>query len=138
MNGQTVFIPPVQVNAAWPQVEPFIVTALTKAHGELDAQQVRLLCVQGQAEIFVHRVDDLIRAVAVVEYVNYPNMRVANVIAIAGRGVVDLADALAEWKAFLKKERACQQLRGYAPEALARLWRRVGVNELYRVVGVEL
>jgi hypothetical protein len=133
-----VTIPPERISEAWDDLSPFLAAGLLKGRGELDLSQLRLLCVQRAAEVLAYIVDGKPRFAVAFEYLNYPNMRVANVISVGGAGVVALEETWEELKRFLRDERACQQVRGFVQPSGARLWKRLGVKELYRVIGADL
>jgi hypothetical protein len=124
-----------QLDTAWPLVSHFIKSALDTGQGEMDASQARYALAKGMAELFVAYDDENITGAALVEFVNYPNYRVANVIATGGRGMVKQAD---EFKAWLKQGGAtCVE--GHCHESVARLWEsKLGMKRAYIVMRAEL
>lgn len=124
-----------QLDAIWPQVEKFIQSALDTSQGEMNASQARYALARGLAELFVAHDGDNITGAALVEFVNYPNYRVANVIATGGRGMVKEAG---EFKAWLKKGGATF-VEGHCHEGVARLWEsKLGMKRAYVVMRGEL
>jgi hypothetical protein len=124
-----------QLDNVWPQVEHFIADALSKGFGEMNASQGRYALVKGHAELFVAEVDGNITGAALVEFVNYPNYRIANVIATGGKGMVKEAD---EFRAWLKRGGA-SYIEGHCNDAVARLWEsKLGMTKAYNVLRSKL
>lgn len=70
----------------WSQVEPFLDSGLLMCEGELNVSQLRMFIVQGAAHLIVGTDNDTgnIKGALAFEIVNYPNMRVANIISYGG------------------------------------------------------
>lgn len=132
-----------KLDAAWPRVAPLLARALERSEGELDLAQLRLLAVLGRVEIIAAlRENDAVKAAWAVEYIDFPNYRVANIVAIGGREVFAHPEAWQQFKAWLKSERGCSKVQGYCPASVARLWlgpwSNLGMHEAYRVVRADL
>ncbi len=124
-----------QLDAIWPQVEKFIESALATGKGEMTAAQARYALTKGLAELFTSNDNDKITGCALVEFVNYPNYRCANVIATGGRGMVKEADEFHNWL----KLGGASVVEGHCQEGVARLWEsKLGMNRAYIVMRKEL
>ena len=124
-----------ELDAVWVQVEQFIQSALDTSQGEMNASQARYALSKGLAELFVVEVEGKITGAAVVEFLNYPNYRIANVVATGGRGMVKEAD---EFKAWLKRGGATY-VEGHCQDAVARLWEsKLGMKKVYNVMRSKL
>lgn len=121
----------------WPKVSGYLKEGLLCSEGELDVDQLRLLCSQGRAEVFVAlRSGEIIGACAV-ETIQYPNFKAANVISAGGRGVYN-PSFWAEFKGWLKSM-GYSKVQGYCPPAVARLIRRIdGFRTSYELVRSDL
>jgi hypothetical protein len=126
------------VNVMWPHLEPFITLAI-EASGiyEYSAEQFKVRLIDGVWNALV-AVDDenQIQGAAVVSFFNRPDARVGFIVAIGGKLISSL-DTFEQLKAFMKTHGATK-IEGNARESVARLWKRYGFNEKYRVVGVSI
>ena len=135
MNIQ--YVPVDYVHNAWPLVEKFISDALEYSHGEYTPEQAKVYLSNGQWTLYV-AVDDAgaLSGAGIVQFNNIPNDRVAFVMAIGGR----LFTSRDTWQQFvdLLKSRGATRVEGAARESIARLWKRYGFEEKYRIVGVKI
>lgn len=122
---------------AWPLVEQFISSALEYSDGEYTAEQAKVYLASGAWTLYV-AVDDAgtLHGAGAVQFNNLPNDRVAFVIAIGGK----LFTSKDTWQQFvgLLKSRGATRVEGAARESIARLWKRYGFEEKYRIVGVKI
>jgi len=117
-----------QLDAVWPYVDKFIQSALDTGQGEMNSSQARYALINGMAELFTSNDGDKITGCALVEFVNYPNYRVANVIATGGRGMVKEADEFYAWL----KQGGASFVEGHCHEGVARLWEsKLGFKRAY-------
>lgn len=132
------YVPLHLTHQVWPQVEPFLLDALTQAEAdEYDIDQLKTLVVLGAHELYV-AVDEAgkIHGAATVTMVTYPNARVAFVTAIGGR-LISNRDTWEQFSGLLKAHGATRCC-GAARESVARLWRRYNFREKHIVVQVDL
>jgi len=128
---------PDHIAQAWPLVADFITSALEYSHGEYTPDQARLLLSNGVWSLYVAVDDDgTLRGAGAVQFNNMPNDRVAFVVAIGGK----LFTSQDTWQQFteLLKLRGATRVEGAARESIARLWKRYGFEEKYRILGVTL
>lgn len=122
---------------AWPLVEPFISSALEYSSGEYTTEQAKVYLASGAWTLYV-AVDDAgtLHGAGAVQFNSMPNDRVAFVIAIGGK----LFTSQETWQQFvgLLKSRGATRVEGAARESIARLWKRYGFEEKYRIVGVKI
>ena len=122
---------------AWPLVEQYISSALEYSCGEYTTEQAKVYLASGAWTLYV-AVDDAgsLRGAGAVQFNNMPNDRVAFVMAIGGK----LFTSQDTWQQFvdLLKARGATRVEGAARESIARLWKRYGFEEKYRIVGVAL
>jgi hypothetical protein len=122
---------------AWPLVEGFIASALEYSHGEYTVEQAKVYLATGMWTLYV-AVDDAgtLHGACAVVFNNRPNDRVAFVIAIGGK----MFTSKDTWQQFvgLLKARGATQVEGAARESIARLWKRYGFEEKYRIVSVRI
>jgi hypothetical protein len=125
---------PDHFQLVWPLVEGFISSALEYSHGEYTTEQAKVYLSAGTWVLYV-AVDDagaLHGAGAVV----FNNDRTAFVVAIGGK----MFTSQDTWQQFvsLLKLRGATQVEGAARESIARLWKRYGFEEKYRIVSVRI
>jgi len=125
------------VNYTWDKVEGFLADALVHSKGDYTVEQVKVFVTQGRWALIV-AVDDSgsIHGAATVEFFNRPDDRVAFITAIGGK-LVSSADTFEQLRTYAKSMGATA-IEGAARESIARLWRRYGFEEKYRIVGVKL
>lgn len=130
-------VPVAWVARTWPLVRDFVDAALQYSQGEYTAEQALVHVSDGRWVLFVAVDDDgKIHGAAVLNIFNRPTQRVAFIVAIGGRLVTN-PDTFAQLKALCASFGATH-IEGAAREAVARLWTRYGLQEKYRIVGVEL
>lgn len=128
---------PDHFQLAWPLVERFISSALEHSHGEYTTEQAKVYLSNGFWTLYVAVDDDgALSGAGAVQFNNMPNDRVAFVVAIGGK----LFTSQDTWQQFvgLLKARGATQVEGAARESIARLWKRYGFEEKYRIVGVKI
>jgi hypothetical protein len=126
------------VNQTWPLVEGYIQSAVDAQLGEKDytIDQVKLMVTSGRWMLLVAVKDGSVKGAAVITFENRPNHRVAFVMYIGGRLVCDhetfgqLCDLL---KAF-----GATKIEGAVSDSIARLWRRFGFTDKYRITEVKI
>lgn len=137
MNVQHV---PVEfVNQVWPKIEGFITAAVEQQEGEKDytVDQVRTLAVTGQWLVVVAvNNDGDIKGAATISFTNRPNHRVAFITYIGGRLITN-PGTFQQLCAILKRYGATS-IEGAVNESIARLWRRYGFADKYKIVGVTI
>ncbi len=127
-----------KLDAVWPHCVSFIEAGLALGEGEIDISQVRQLIVQGNAELVVgFDKNQLLRGAMVIQFVNFANFRVANVLSIGGSSIVASQVHWEQLKAWLKLSGA-SKVQGFCQPAQVRLWRRIGFTQRYAVIRTEL
>ena len=118
--GFVEYIAPNDLYGVWNKVEPFIADGLKKSAGEYDTSQIKVLLIQGAQHLLVMADEyGMITGAIVIEFVNFPNQRVAFIVSIGGKNTKDIFESLVEWC----KNQKATSIRGCASEAVARLWR---------------
>lgn len=122
---------------AWPLVEKFISSALEHSCNEYTPEQAKVYLANGVWALYV-AVDasGALHGAGAVQFNSMPNDRVAFVVAIGGK----LFTSQDTWQQFvdLLKSRGATRVEGAARESIARLWKRYGFEEKYRIVGVKI
>lgn len=121
----------------WPHVSGYLEDGLLCSEGELSIDQLRLLCAQGHADVFVVLADGKLTGALAIECVSYPNYRAANVTAAGGRGIYNASFwlLLRDWL----KGMGYSKVQGYCPPGVARLLRRIdGFRTSYELVRCDL
>jgi len=132
-----VEVVPIQwVHRVWDSVEKFIDSAVQHSKGECTLDQVKAYVAQGQWVLLVATDDEGFQGAATVHFFNRANDRVALVTTIGGK-LISSQDTFRQLKEFVISQGATT-LEGAARESIARLWKRYGFEEKYRIVEVKL
>jgi hypothetical protein len=129
-------IPTEYVPQMWDTVAPWIGSALEFAKGDYELEHVRVYLTTGQWVLIVAEENDAIIGAAAIQFFNRPTSRVAFVVAV-GANLVANPDTFMNLKEICKIYGATH-IEGAARESIARLWRRFGFEEKYRIVEVKL
>jgi len=132
-------VPIEYIHQVWPKVVKFIDAAITQQSGEVDysLEQVRTLLTLGQWVLLVFVADDgVIKGAATVHIFNRPSHRVAFITYLGGRSISNQG-MYAQFCNILKALGATQ-IEGAVNDSVARLWRRFGFAEKYKIVSVTL
>lgn len=124
------------VHRLWPLVEPYIASALEHAKGDYTLESAKTLVSTGQWMLVVAADDQGIHGAATIHMFNRPHDRVAFVTAIGGK-LIGNQETFNTFKLVLAGFGATI-IEGAARESIARLWRRIGFEEKYRIVGVKI
>lgn len=128
------YVDPKYLHYVWKDVEDYLEKALAQSGGEYDVQQLKVLIVQGfQSLLIAVDEDNSIKGAATVEFINYPNERVAFITAIGGKMIANQEcwKQFEDWLTFS----GATMVRGAAFESVARLWRRAfGFTSRYVMV----
>ena len=129
---------PIQyVHAAWPKVEWFIASALEYSDGEYTPEQAKVFVANGQWALFVAvNEENEVKGAACVQFNNMPNDRVAFIMALGGRGILNPAC----WEQLRDAVRlnGATCIQGACRASVTRLWARCGAREKYRIVEARL
>jgi len=124
------------VNQVWPKAEDYIKWALD-CQTDYTIEHVKMFVTTGAWTLII-AVDDMneIKGASVVQFFNRPNDRVAFVVAMGGK-LISNKETFQQFSDLLKAFGATV-IEGAARESIARLWKRYGFEEKYRIVGVKL
>jgi hypothetical protein len=136
--SQVKIVAPIYIQQIWESVEPYLSAALKHSGGEYGIEHLKVFLVQGH-QVLLIAVDDSnnIHGAATVEWINFPNERVAFVTTIGGVMLAN-KDIWAQFESWVK-ENGGTMIRGAAYESVARLWKRAfGVESKYIMVEKKL
>jgi hypothetical protein len=124
------------VNQVWPKVEDYIKWALDY-QTDYTIEHVKTFIVTG-AWTLVVAVDEAgeIKGASAIQFFNRPNDRVAFVVSMGGK-LISNKETFQQFSDLLKAFGATA-IEGAARESIARLWKRYGFEEKYRIVGAKL
>jgi len=132
-------VPLELVNQVWPKIVTYIDEAVIQQAGDPDftLDQVRTFVTMGTWLLAVVVDEDgSIKGAMTINFFNRPNDRVAFITYIGGKHIAeqDTFDNLAA----LCRSFGATKIEGAVNEAVARLWRRFGFTEKYRIAGVTI
>ncbi len=90
-------VPTNQVQRFWYLAEPLLQKALEKGNGEFTAGQLKLLVTQGQQQLLLAMEQDICYGAATVQWISYPNDRVAYITYLGGKNIKEIANEFKEW-----------------------------------------
>jgi hypothetical protein len=124
------------VNQVWPKVKDYIRWAL-EYQTDYTIEHVKTFVTTGAWMLLV-AVDDAgeVKGASVIQFFNRPNDRVAFVVSMGGK-LISNKETFQQFSDLLKAFGATA-IEGAARESIARLWKRYGFEEKYRIVGVKL
>jgi hypothetical protein len=124
------------VNQVWPKVEDYIKWALDY-QTDYTVEHVKTFIVTGVWTLVV-AVDEAgeIKGASAIQFFNRPNDRVAFVVSMGGK-LISNRETFQQFSDLLRAFGATA-IEGAARESIARLWKRYGFEEKYRIVGVKL
>jgi hypothetical protein len=132
--SQVQIVSPDYVYQVWDKVEPYITEALKKSSGEYNTDQLKVLVTQGQQIMLVATSEtNGIHGVCTLEFVNYPNDRIAYVTCFGGVDVAT-AEVWSQFEIWLKNSGATK-FRAATFESAARLYNKAfGTTSKYILV----
>ena len=121
----------------WPLVEKYIADAQQYCADDYTLEQIKVYLSNGQWILLV-AVDEegAVHGAATVSMFNMPNDRIAFITFIGGK-LVSNKDTFSQMAGILKGFGATK-IQGAARESIARLWRRYGFEERYRIVETKI
>ncbi len=126
-----VHVQQYQLDKYWPHVEKYIKDALDTGYGEMNEHHARLFISKGMSELFAIEEDEKITGAILVEFINYPNYRSANVISLGGKGVVKHWDEFKNWMRF----GGASYVEGHCHKSMSRLMKSaLGLEETYSIM----
>lgn len=129
-------VPTNQVQRFWYLAEPLLQKALDKGNNEFTADQLKLLVTQGQQQLLLVMKEDKCYVAVTVQFINYPNDRVAYITYIGGKNTKAGFEQFKQWA----KEQGCTAIQGSTKyESIARLWNRLyGYEKKYQLMELKL
>lgn len=114
-------VPVTHMQQVWSEVSPLLASAMVHSAGEYDLNQLKVMLVDGKQTLLV-LVDenDKIQTAFTIEWVNFPNHRIAFMTSIGGRTDVNAFNQFKDWV----KAHGGTKIQGAAFEAVAKLWNR--------------
>jgi hypothetical protein len=120
------------VQQVWDDVKGMLDSALKHSAGEYNLDQLKVMLVEGRQVLLV-LVDEenKINTAFTVEWINYPNDRVAFLTAIGGKTDLNAFNQFKDWV----KASGGTKIQGAAFESVARLWKKkLGFENKYIIV----
>ena len=129
-------VPTNQVQRFWYLAEPLLQKALDKGNNEFTNGQLKLLVTQGQQQLLLLMKEDKCYVALTVQWINYPNDRVAYITYIGGKNTKAGFEQFKQWA----KENGGTAIQGSTKyEGIARLWNRLyGYEKKYQLMELKL
>jgi len=129
-------VPTNQVQRFWYLAEPLLQKALDKGNDEFTADQLKLLVTLGQQQLLLVMKEDKCYVAVTVQFINYPNDRIAYITYIGGKNTRAGFEQFKQWA----KEQGCTAIQGSTKyESIAKLWNRLyGYQKKYQLMELKL
>jgi hypothetical protein len=124
------------VQQAWNQVEDMLASAMVHVDGEYTLDQLKVMLVDGKQTLLVLVDDDnKIQTAFTIQWIDYPNDKVAFLTAIGGKTDLNAFNQFKDWV----KASGGTKIQGATFEAVARLWKmKLGFKHKYTIMEYEL
>lgn len=134
--NKIVLLPTEIVESNWYLLRPYFEIALLNSDGEYGSDFILEKVLRDQAVVFVAIRNNAYAGAMAIETIDYPNKRIAFVLAIGGKHICtkEAFDEIKKWC----RDNGVSSLIGYVRGARARLFRKFGLDLKYLVVGVDL
>jgi hypothetical protein len=115
-------VPDNYLYSIWPIVEPMLDKALTVSQNDYDIRHLKLYVTSKAQTLLVAVENNKIVGAATLSLLNYPNHRVATIVAMGGRAIVkpEVFEQVVQWA----KAQGATKIRAASREAQARLYRQ--------------
>jgi hypothetical protein len=120
------------VQQVWNDVAPLLASAMVHVDGEYTLDQLKVMLVDGKQTLLVLVDDDnKIQTAFTIEWINYPNDRVAFLTAIGGKTDLNAFNQFKDWV----KASGGTKIQGATFESVARLWKmKLGFKHKYTIM----
>jgi hypothetical protein len=124
------------VQQAWHQVEDMLASAMVHVDGEYTLDQLKVMLVDGKQTLLVLVDDDnKIQTAFTIQWIDYPNDKVAFLTAIGGKTDLNAFNQFKDWV----KASGGTKIQGATFESVARLWKiKLGFKHKYTIMEYEL
>ena len=126
-------VPDNYLYSIWPLVEPMLDKALLVSQNDYDIRHLKLYVTSKAQTLLIAVENNKIVGAATLSLLNYPNYRVATIVAMGGRAIVkpEVFEQVVRWA----KAQGATKIRATAREAQARLYRqKAGLNTTMYVI----
>ena len=129
-------VPTNQVQRFWYLAEPLLQKALDKGNGEFVSGQLKLLLTQGQQQLLLLMKENKCYVALTVQWVNYPNDRVAYITYIGGKNTKAGFEQFKTWV----RQNGGTAIQGSTKfESIARLWNKLyGYEKKYQLMELKI
>lgn len=128
-------VPLNTVHLVWNQVENYFKEAVNKSVGEYNVEHLKAHVVAGMQTLYIaiDEKEGTIKGGSIVNFINYPNFRVAYITATGGNMIVN--DDTWNNLANLLKQAGATRCHACASEAATRLYKsKIGFKKIYNTV----
>ena len=130
------YVPLEWVARTWDGVKGYIASAVEFGKGEYTIDQIRAYVSQGYWDMLIAIDGGVIQGAATVHVYNRPNERVA-LVTFAGGKMISNEDTFSQVKDYAASKGATV-IECAARDSATRLFKRLGFEEKYRILGVKL
>lgn len=140
MTLKVQHVDPAYIHQVWPTVEPFLLPVFEKSaiSKYYNIDNLKDYIIRGEQMLLVGLNEEgVIQGVASVQWLNYPNARIAYITAIGGKLITSRENhqELVNWV----RAMGGTKIQGYARESVARLWKqRIGYTPAHITMELEL
>jgi hypothetical protein len=128
---------PTFLHQTWHLVAEFLEDGLKWGEDDYTLEQAKVFLARGDWVLIVASDENnVVHGATAITFINMPNDRIAFVVTMGGK-LISNQDTYKQFSDLLKTYGATK-IQGAARESIARLWKRFGFNERYRIVEAKL
>jgi len=127
-------VPAFLVEKLWHFGLPYVKRALDHANGEMSHEDLRVMCINRDAQLWMCKKEDKIIGAGTTEIVNYPQMRVCRILTLAGTEFDNwmyLANNIIELWAI---EQDCEAIEAFVRKGFVPKLQKIGFKHAYSVM----
>lgn len=130
---------PEQIDAAWPDILPFIAKGLRFCRGEISTRNIYNFLLAGSMYAFAYVSEERINLVMTVEFVQYPQFHSARIVTLAGKGLKQAAGFMNDFENWCLLHGAVE-IEAWVRPSIARLFhsQRLSFDPVYICVSRNL
>jgi len=140
MNLKVQHVDPTYIHQIWHSVEPFLTPVFEKSEITkcYTIANLKDYIIRGEQTLLVASNEEgIIKGVATIQWLNYPQARIAYITAIGGKKLITKENhqELVNWV----RAMGGTKIQGYARESVARLWKqKIGYTPAHITMELEL
>lgn len=127
-------LPQEAIETLWRFAEPYVKRSLDHTFGEIAAEDIKELCLRGEAQLWMIQKENRIVGAGTTTLVNYPQMRVCRIITLAGSEFDAWKDMAHMQIELWAESQGCEGVEAYVRKGFVPKLLEIGYKHRYAVV----